>query len=112
LAQASAAIIAIVHTIELADANPPCGSELFASRALWGANFCGPWPLPSAGGKRAQIARLHANIDGPGITATPVAIPVDLDGVQVQYFSCPVLRRLIGRRRSAKRSVTRSANSI
>jgi glycosyltransferase involved in cell wall biosynthesis len=34
------------------------------------------------------------NIDGPGITATPVATPVDLDGVQVRYFPCPLLRRL------------------
>ena len=34
------------------------------------------------------------NIDGPGITATPVATPVDLDGVQIRYFPCPLVRRL------------------
>ena len=49
---------------------------------------------------RALAARGHelhvftTNIDGPGITATPVATPVDLDGVQVRYFPCPLLRRL------------------
>jgi glycosyltransferase involved in cell wall biosynthesis len=34
------------------------------------------------------------NVDGLGITATPIATPVDLDGVQIRYFPCPLLRRL------------------
>jgi glycosyltransferase involved in cell wall biosynthesis len=34
------------------------------------------------------------NRDGPGITPTPIATPVDLDGVQIRYFAIPVLRRL------------------
>ena len=49
---------------------------------------------------RALAARGHevqvftTNIDGPGITPTPIATPVDLDGVQIRYFPCPLLRRL------------------
>jgi glycosyltransferase involved in cell wall biosynthesis len=49
---------------------------------------------------RSLAARGHevqvftTNIDGPGITPTPIATPVDLDGVQIQYFSCPLIRRL------------------
>src|SRR5262249_38268251 len=49
---------------------------------------------------RALAARGHelqvltTNIDGPGITPTPIATPVDLEGVQVQYFPCPLIRRL------------------
>ena|ERR1700730_15765097 len=49
---------------------------------------------------RALAARGHelhvftTNVDGPGTTATPVAKPVDLDGVQIRYFPCPLVRRL------------------
>jgi len=49
---------------------------------------------------RALAARGHemhvftTNVDGSGITATPIATPVDLDGVQIRYFACPLLRRL------------------
>ena len=49
---------------------------------------------------RALAARGHevqvftTNIDGPGVTSTPIATPVDLDDVQIQYFPCPLLRRL------------------
>src|SRR5215471_16818593 len=49
---------------------------------------------------RALAARGHelqvltTNIDGPEITRAPIATPVDLDGVQVQYFPCPLIRRL------------------
>jgi glycosyltransferase involved in cell wall biosynthesis len=49
---------------------------------------------------RALAARGHelqvftTNIDGPGITATPIGTPVDLDGVQIRYFPCPLVRRL------------------
>ena len=34
------------------------------------------------------------NVDGPGITPTPIATPVDFDGIQIRYFSCPLVRRL------------------
>src|SRR5215813_11554803 len=49
---------------------------------------------------RALAARGHelqvftTNRDGPGITPTPIATPVDLDGVQIRYFPIPLLRRL------------------
>ena len=49
---------------------------------------------------RSLAARGHevqvftTNIDGPGITPTPIATPVVLDGVQIQYFPCPLIRRL------------------
>ena len=49
---------------------------------------------------QALAARGHevnvftTNIDGPGVTSTPIATPVDLDGVQIRYFPCPFLRRL------------------
>ena len=34
------------------------------------------------------------NVDGPGVSAVPVGIPVDLDGVQVTYFETGIGRRL------------------
>jgi glycosyltransferase involved in cell wall biosynthesis len=49
---------------------------------------------------RALAARGHelqvftTNIDGPGITPTPIGTPVDLDGIQIRYFPCPLVRRL------------------
>ena len=49
---------------------------------------------------QALVARGHevevftTNINGPTESPVPVATPVNMDGVQVQYFSCPVLRRL------------------
>jgi glycosyltransferase involved in cell wall biosynthesis len=49
---------------------------------------------------RALVARGHevqvftTNIDGPGTTPTPIATPMNLDGVQIRYFPCPLLRRL------------------
>ena len=49
---------------------------------------------------QALAARGHdvhvftTNIDGPGVSSVPIAAPVNLDGVQVRYFSCPTLRRL------------------
>jgi hypothetical protein len=47
---------------------------------------------------RALAARGHelqvftTNIDGAGITPTPIGKSVDVDDVQIQYFSCPLLR--------------------
>jgi glycosyltransferase involved in cell wall biosynthesis len=29
-----------------------------------------------------------------GISSTPIATPADLDGIQIRYFSCPLVRRL------------------
>src|SRR5262249_54552955 len=49
---------------------------------------------------RALAARGHelqvftTNRDGPGVTPTPIGAPVALDGVQIQYFPCPLIRRL------------------
>src|SRR5262249_50404415 len=49
---------------------------------------------------RALAARGHkvqvftTNIDGSGVTPTPVTTPVELDGIQVRYFACPFGRRL------------------
>src|SRR5215468_898835 len=49
---------------------------------------------------RALAARGHelqvftTNRDGPGTTPTPIATPVNLDGVQIRYFPIPLLRRL------------------
>jgi glycosyltransferase involved in cell wall biosynthesis len=49
---------------------------------------------------RALAARGHevqvftTNIDGPGISPTPIGTPVDLDGIQIRYFSCPLVKRL------------------
>jgi glycosyltransferase involved in cell wall biosynthesis len=49
---------------------------------------------------RALAARGHelqvftTNVDGPGVTATPIGTPVDLDGIQIRYFPCPLVRRL------------------
>jgi glycosyltransferase involved in cell wall biosynthesis len=49
---------------------------------------------------RALAARGHelqvftTNRDGPGVTPTPVGTPVDLDGVQIRYFPCPMIERL------------------
>src|SRR5882762_10400101 len=49
---------------------------------------------------QALVARGHevevftTNIDGPGNSPVSVGIPVSVDGVQVRYFSCPLVRRL------------------
>jgi glycosyltransferase involved in cell wall biosynthesis len=49
---------------------------------------------------RALAARGHevqvftTNRDGPGVTPTPIGTPVDLNGVHIQYFPCPLIRRL------------------
>jgi glycosyltransferase involved in cell wall biosynthesis len=49
---------------------------------------------------QALVARGHevhvftTNVDGPGKSAVPIETPIDLDGVRVRYFPCPLLRRL------------------
>lgn len=49
---------------------------------------------------KALVARGHevqvftTNIDGPGNSPVPIGLPVDVGGVQVRYFPCPLLRRL------------------
>jgi glycosyltransferase involved in cell wall biosynthesis len=49
---------------------------------------------------KAMAARGHevhvftTNIDGPGNSPVPIGVPVNLEGVQVRYFRCPLLRRL------------------
>src|SRR5262245_51725168 len=49
---------------------------------------------------RALVARGHevtvftTNIDGPESSPVLTELPVNLDGVQVRYFPCPLLRRL------------------
>jgi glycosyltransferase involved in cell wall biosynthesis len=49
---------------------------------------------------RALAAKGHdvqiftTNIDGPKNSSVPLGVPVDVDGVQVRYFSCPLVRRL------------------
>ena len=67
---------------------------------------------------RALAAKGHelqvftTNIDGPGITATPIATPVDLDGIQIRYFPCPWSDDSIGRRRWAGHFISSSASSM
>jgi glycosyltransferase involved in cell wall biosynthesis len=49
---------------------------------------------------RALAARGHevqvftTNINGPEISCTPIGTPVDLDGIKIRYFPCPLVRRL------------------
>jgi len=49
---------------------------------------------------KAMAARGHevqvftTNIDGPGNSPVPIGFPVNMDGVKIQYFFCPSLRRL------------------
>jgi glycosyltransferase involved in cell wall biosynthesis len=46
----------------------------------------------AARGHEVQV--FTTNIDGPGNSPVPIGLPVNLEGVQVQYFSCPLFRRL------------------
>jgi len=49
---------------------------------------------------KALAARGHevhvftTNIDGAGSSPVPISLPVNLEGVRVRYFPCPLLRRL------------------
>src|SRR5262245_33799125 len=46
----------------------------------------------AARGRELQV--FTTNIDGPGISSPPIATPVDLGGIQIRYFRCPLVRRL------------------
>jgi glycosyltransferase involved in cell wall biosynthesis len=66
------------------------------------------WPAVRYGGPifavqglcKALAARGHevevftTNVDGSGESDVPIEVPVNLEGVQVRYFPCPLLRRL------------------
>ena len=41
-----------------------------------------------------EVQVFTTNIDGSGNSPVPIGLPVSLEGVQVQYFPCPLLRRL------------------
>ena len=41
-----------------------------------------------------QVQVFTTNIDGPGNSPVPIGVPVNLEGVWVRYFPCPLLRRL------------------
>jgi glycosyltransferase involved in cell wall biosynthesis len=41
-----------------------------------------------------EIEVFTTNVDGPNNSPVPVGNPVNLDGVLIRYFSCPLLRRL------------------
>jgi len=60
------------------------GGPIFATHGLCKAL--------AARGHEVQV--FTTNIDGPGNNPVPIGLPVNLEGVQVQYFSCPLLRRL------------------
>jgi len=40
-----------------------------------------------------EVQVFSTNIDGPRNSSVPIELPVDVEGVQVRYFSCPLLRR-------------------
>ena len=46
----------------------------------------------AARGHEVQV--FTTNIDGPGISSVPIGMAVELDGIQIQYFSCSLVRRL------------------
>src|SRR5262245_33405590 len=60
------------------------GGPIFAAHALCKAL--------AARGHEVQV--FTTNIDGSGTSPVPVGLPVNLEGVQVRYFPCPLLRRL------------------
>ena len=41
-----------------------------------------------------EVQVFTTNIDGRGNSPVPIGLPVNLEGVQVRYFPCPLLRRL------------------
>jgi glycosyltransferase involved in cell wall biosynthesis len=60
------------------------GGPIFATHGLCKAL--------AARGHEVQV--FTTNIDGPKNSLVPIGLPVTLEGVQVRYFSCPLLRRL------------------
>jgi glycosyltransferase involved in cell wall biosynthesis len=60
------------------------GGPIFATHSLCKAL--------AARGHEVQV--FTTNIDGPGNSPVPIKLRVDLEGVQVRYFPCPLLRRL------------------
>jgi glycosyltransferase involved in cell wall biosynthesis len=60
------------------------GGTIFATHGLCKAL--------AARGHEVQV--FTTNIDGSGNSPVPIGIPVSLEGVQVKYFPCPLLRRL------------------
>jgi glycosyltransferase involved in cell wall biosynthesis len=41
-----------------------------------------------------EVQVFTTNVDGPGNSPVPIGLPVNIEGVKVRYFSCPLLRRL------------------
>ncbi|MGB8739744.1 MAG: glycosyltransferase, partial [Xanthobacteraceae bacterium] len=41
-----------------------------------------------------EVHVFTTNIDGPGNSPVPIELLVDLEGIQVRYFACPLFRRL------------------
>ena len=60
------------------------GGPIFATHGLCKAL--------AARGHEVQV--FTTNVDGPGNSRVPIGLPVNLEGVQVRYFPCPLLRRL------------------
>jgi glycosyltransferase involved in cell wall biosynthesis len=60
------------------------GGPIFATHSLCKAL--------AARGHEVQV--FTTNIDGSGNSAVPIGVAVNVEGVQVRYFSCPSLRRL------------------
>jgi glycosyltransferase involved in cell wall biosynthesis len=60
------------------------GGPIFATHGLCKAL--------AARGHEVQV--FTTNIDGPGNSPVPIGVPVNLDGIRVRYFPCPLLRRL------------------
>ncbi len=60
------------------------GGPIFATHGLCKAL--------AARGHEVQV--FTTNIDGSGNSSVPIGLPVNLEGVQVRYFPCPLLRRL------------------
>ena len=60
------------------------GGPIFATHGLCKAL--------AARGHEVQV--FTTNVDGPGNSPVPVGLTVNLEGVQVRYFPCPLFRRL------------------
>ena len=60
------------------------GGPIFATHGLCKAL--------AARGHEVQV--FTTNVDGPGNSPVPIGLTVNLEGVQVRYFPCPLFRRL------------------